>query len=93
MVEVDDRWLLTVLVESFRRSRIEQVLLESNYGYGGGVGVVLAAERAREQEEAKMGNGNCRMYFLIVSLQSDEIVVALPSDGRTTPFQRWCRVG
>ena len=32
------------------------------------------------------------MYFLPVELQDQSIVVTLPSDGRSTPMQRWVRV-
>jgi len=91
-VDLDGRTLLVLTVESYRPSAVSQMALETNYGYSGGAMAVIGAKAAREDEALKMRNGEARMYFLPVRLRPDEVIVALPSSGGSTPRQRWARV-
>lgn len=89
--DLDGHALLVLIVQSYRPSNLSEVILESNYGYTGGTMVVHGAHAARETEDLKMRGGEARMYFTPVHLQPHEVIVALPSDGRSTPLQRWAR--
>jgi hypothetical protein len=90
--DLDGQVLLMFIVQSYRPSRLSEVILESNDGYTGGTMVVDGAHAARETEDLKMRGGEARTYFTPVRVRSDEVIVALPSDGRRTPRQRWARV-
>jgi hypothetical protein len=91
IIDLDGRALLVLTVLSYRPSTASQAGLESNYGYTGGAMVVMAAGAARSEEALKMRSGEARMYFLPVHLQPQELIMALPSNGRRAPRQRWAR--
>ena len=92
VVTVDAGALLVLTVNTCRHPRAYRAALGSNYGYGGGALVGMAARAYREREGRRQRAGQAKMYFLPVELQDQSIVVALPSDGRSTPMQRWVRV-
>jgi hypothetical protein len=93
VVTVDAGALLVLTVNSYRQSGAYQVMLQSSYGYSGGAGVVLSARARWEREARRMREGQAKMYFLPVELHDRSMVMALPSDGRSTPRQRWVRAG
>ena len=78
--------LLVLTVNTCRHPRAYRAALGSDYGYGGGALVVDAARADREREGRRQRAGQAKMYFLPVELQDQSIVVALPSDGRSTPM-------
>lgn len=92
VVDVDGRPLLVLAVDAYRPSAAAEAMLESNYGYTGGAGVVIGTRAGRDAESRKMRNREALMYFLPVRVGRDEIIMALPCDGRYTPRQRWVRV-
>ena len=88
----EQRALLMFIVRSYRQSRMAEAALGSNYGYSGGAMIVAGAKSQREEETQKMRDGEARMYFMPVLVRPEEIIVALPSNGRLTPRQRWVRL-
>lgn len=95
--------LLVLTVNTCRHPGAYRAALGSNYGYGGGALVVMGARAYREREGRRRRDGQAKMYFLSVEVQDQSIVMALPSDGRSTPcsdgsasitsiaaFARWC---
>ena len=88
----EQRALLMLIVRSYRQSRMAEAVLGSNYGYSGGAMIVGGAKSQREGEMQKMRDGEARMYFMPVLVRPQEIIVALPSNGRVTPRQRWMRL-
>jgi hypothetical protein len=92
VVTVDAGALLVLTVNTCRHPRAYRAALGSSYGYGGGALVGMGARAYREREGRRQRAGQAKMYFLPVELQDQSIVVTLPSDGRSTPMQRWVRV-
>jgi hypothetical protein len=92
VVTVDAGALLVLTVNTCRHPRAYRAALGSSYGYGGGALVGMGARACREREGRRQRAGQATMYFRPVELQDQSIVMALPSDGRSTPMQRWVRV-
>lgn len=88
----EDQALLVLTVQSYRPSRASQAAVESNYAYSGGAIAVAGARAQRENEERKMRDGEAKMYFMPVRIRSEEIIMAVPSNGRLTPRQQWVRL-
>jgi hypothetical protein len=92
VVTVDAGALLVLTVNTCRHPRAYWAALGSSYGYGDGALAGMGARADREREGRRQRAGQAKMYFLPVELQDQSIVMALPSDGRSTPMQRWVRV-
>jgi hypothetical protein len=92
VVTVDAGALLVLTVNTYRQSAGYRAALGSNYGYSGGALVVMGARACWEREDRRKRDGQAKMYFLPIELQDQSIVVAQPSDGRSTPMQRWARI-
>lgn len=92
VVTVDAGALLVLQVNTCRQSAGYWDTVEMNHGYSGGALVVMGARTYREREGRRKRDGQAKMYFLPVALHDQSIVMALPSDGRSTPMQRWVRI-
>jgi len=82
----DARALLVLTVKSRRPSRAHRAGIALSDDM-----VVAGAEAQSEREARLMRDGQVRTYFLPLELHDRAIVMALPSDGRLTPTQRWTR--
>lgn len=83
--------LLVLTVSAYRRSSLHQAAIESNHGYSGGALAVMGARALQEEESGRIRRGQAKMYFQPLELHDRSIVMALPSNGRSTPLQRWAR--
>jgi hypothetical protein len=92
VTDVEGRATLVVTLRHARRSALHQGLIDSSYGYSGGAATAISAQSALRRELAVMTDGAARLYYLPLHLRPDEIVMALPSTGATTPRQRWIRI-
>ena len=91
IVDVDRHALLVLIVQSYRPSNLLQAFQEPGDS-SASVMIAHGVQAARETEDLKMRGGEARMCFTPVNLQPGEVILALPSDGRSTPLQRWARV-
>lgn len=91
VITADGGALLVLTVGAYRWSAPHQAILGSNYGYVGGAIAVASAHAQQERELRRMRDGQAKMYFLPLEIDSQSIIMALPSIGRGTPVQRWVR--
>jgi hypothetical protein len=91
ILDLDARALLVLTVLSYRQSDWTQAGALLNNMNAGGYIRATAVEATRSLEALKMRSGEAHMYFLLVRLQSQELIIALPSNGWRAPQQRWVR--